>query len=391
MPQRPKSMGRNILLPAALLVVGSVSMGVAAQAPAPITLPLDVEGGGGRPLITVSIGGTELEFILDSGAPSGLIVESVAAAAGARRLGATTINSPLGGEGLAAERVSVGSLAVGPLDLGATEFYSIADDAFPLPGGAAGVLPLARLAQDHVVILDLAAGAVQLTPSAPAGVTWSALDRGDGQMTAMLSVGGTEIPTHIDTGSPGGVMLPLHYAETLGVADSLEVIGRMRTIDAERDIHSVAYVEPIRLGGAELALENLRFADLPAGNLGGAALVGHVFILDRGAQRFALARSGARNAATPTGGARRVVSNAGGEPPRLGLRAAPGADAIQVMGTDPGSRAERAGLLAGDRVVAINGVAIAQIPQAELRERFGAMPLVLTVERDGENIEIEVP
>lgn len=77
--------------------------------------------------------------------------------------------------------------------------------------------------------------------------------------------------------------------------------------------------------------------------------------------------------------------------PRLGisLRMADEGEA-EIAAVEPGSAAERAGLKEGDRVVAIDGVKIVDIPQDKLRAALAGRRIVFKIERDGKPLEIAV-
>jgi hypothetical protein len=349
---------------------------------AAMTMPLDMESAGGRPLIDVAIGDRTVSFILDSGAAYGVILASHAEAAGARFIEATELSSPLSDGGLPAELVEIDDVSVGAIEIGTMNFSAIPDDAFPLPGGAGGVLPLRLLADNHVVVLDLARGTLALLQEAPAGLTWSELGDGGGQMATTVQIDDLTVPVHLDTGSPGQVLLPRQYAAELGLEDQLSQIGTMRTVDAERAIYGAPFAGTITLAGNTLALDTLRFADLPTANVGSGILGDYAMIIDRGARQIAFA---------PVPEAQRAAAAGGTSPQPLGLQARLQPGQLGVAGVVAGSRAERAGLMAGDQVMEINGTAVSEIAQADLRQALAAVPLVLTVTRGGETMQIEVP
>jgi membrane-associated protease RseP (regulator of RpoE activity) len=213
-------------------------------------------------------------------------------------------------------------------------------------------------------------------------------------MGTSVDVDGHLIQAHLDTGSPAELLLPLIHAEELGLSDQLTTVGRMRTVDAEREIFGAPFDGTVLVGGREIAISTLRFADVPVANVGMGALAGRTMVLDKGGHRFSLSdvKEGVRVAREGSGG--RAPGNAAppaaGQARPMGLRAQMADGFLNVAGVEPGSRAEAAGLQAGDHVVAINGQLISDIPPAQLRERMGAVPLVLTIERDGAQMEVEV-
>jgi C-terminal processing protease CtpA/Prc len=63
---------------------------------------------------------------------------------------------------------------------------------------------------------------------------------------------------------------------------------------------------------------------------------------------------------------------------------------LEVVEIAPGFAAARSGLLVGDRIVSINGAAVANMPGDTLSTAMRASPLVLDVERNGERLRIEM-
>lgn len=64
--------------------------------------------------------------------------------------------------------------------------------------------------------------------------------------------------------------------------------------------------------------------------------------------------------------------------------------AIEVVEIAPGFAASRSGLQIGDRIISINGAAVANMPGDTLSAAMRASPLVLDVERNGERITIRM-
>ena len=59
------------------------------------------------------------------------------------------------------------------------------------------------------------------------------------------------------------------------------------------------------------------------------------------------------------------------------------------MGTEPGSAAEAIGLLAGDRIVALNGKSTRDLEHAQVRTELARADLELTVEREGKTLQLK--
>ena len=75
-----------------------------------------------------------------------------------------------------------------------------------------------------------------------------------------------------------------------------------------------------------------------------------------------------------------------GDPP-LGIGLAPWVSPVQIEGVSAGGLADKAGLKSGDKILALNGTEVTNLPQALhlLDESKG--PVQLTVERDGKRLE----
>ena len=63
-------------------------------------------------------------------------------------------------------------------------------------------------------------------------------------------------------------------------------------------------------------------------------------------------------------------------------------DTLEVMGMDPGSVAEQAGLEIGDVIVKMNGKEVATLATDERVNFLRGSPLTVTVDRDGQTMEI---
>ena len=63
---------------------------------------------------------------------------------------------------------------------------------------------------------------------------------------------------------------------------------------------------------------------------------------------------------------------------------------MPVEGVAPGSRAEKAGLRAGDAVVKISGQPVAPMKPGGVAMALRATPLRLTFLRDGREVEVDV-
>jgi hypothetical protein len=82
---------------------------------------------------------------------------------------------------------------------------------------------------------------------------------------APIRVGGKELSLHIDTGSPGGLMLPMHYAQELPLSAEPVAAGKARTVAGEFDVVMAPVKGAIALGEYTLDVPMVRFSDLRPG------------------------------------------------------------------------------------------------------------------------------
>lgn len=245
------------ILAAAVCVALTANITAAVES---VTVPmLDV---GGRPVIEVKInGGAPERLIFDTGASNTVLDPSMTGGAN----GPVTLKS---------------------LEIGSLRFENIGVRSASLFGGALppdfpkGVLSAAQF-PGYLVTFDF--------PAKTITIAQGALPAADGKRTfeygpehvlpvAPIRVGGKEYWIHVDTGSPGGVMLPVRYAKELPLTTELQLAGRARTSTGEFDVFTASVNGVVQLGDFPIADPRLRFSDLRPGpepgigNMGAALL-----------------------------------------------------------------------------------------------------------------------
>jgi hypothetical protein len=261
-----------------------------------------------RPQVRASIGGVEGVFILDTGASGGLILQSFADRLSGEYTGEEVMVGRPGGNQLPMQQYRVNEFDLGALALGTQEFVVMADDIFPMPEEIVGVLPISIL-QDYRIELDYGAWTLRVGENDRiSNENWGELNSDSRIMNVDLEIGGQTMEAHLDSGNPGGIMLPIQYVETLDLADVLVETGQMRTVGSSIPRYAAPYTGEAHISGASITLENLNFADIPYANIGNAALGHLTLVLEAGGTRYAFLPSASpRDLAAPQMRRRRMA------------------------------------------------------------------------------------
>jgi hypothetical protein len=214
---------------------------------------------GGRPVIEVTIEGNgPHQMILDTGA-------------------SVTIVSPewVGGKS--------GPVELSEIRIGALAWKNpsvISDSVFgggPVPADLpAGVLS-ATAFSGTLLTLDYPGKTVSFHKGAlpPAdGRRTFQYEAGDLLPMVPVRVAGHETRVHVDSGSPGGLMLPLHFSKEVPLAAELSAVGRARTAAGVFDVFSAPVKGVIELGEYTLDAAKVRFSDLRPGPAPGPGTIG---------------------------------------------------------------------------------------------------------------------
>jgi hypothetical protein len=252
------------------LIVAQAGAGVP---PAGVTVPmLDV---GGRPLVDVRVNGAgPYPMILDTGA-SGTTLDATLAA----ELGVTAKAGANGDRGVHLESLAVGDVIVHGMETG------IMAGMLGGLGGAnppRGVLSAAAF-PGNLVVLDYPGRRVTIRPGAlPAADGRRIFEYGAEQELPVVPVrvAGREITIHLDSGSPGGVMLPLKYEKELPLAAAPVRVGRARTVAGTFDVDAATLQGVVEIGEFTLDVKEIRFSDLRPGPEPGIGNVGAQVLKD---------------------------------------------------------------------------------------------------------------
>ena len=334
----------------------------------------------GRPVIEASIGEHgPFRFVLDTGASMLLLNRDLAEELKLAEEGQSMTGAPGG-----AQTVPVAHHTLDTMSVGEAQFEAVSARSWDLPdiqnalGDVRGIIGL-PLFYDLLVTLDVANEELVLAHDdlrADSEAVAYEIDA-SGLPSIEIDVAGHTIAAHFDTGNPGALSVPESFASELPLAGEPRVMGRGRTVSGEFEIRGATLDGQVNVAGARLERPTILFnSAFPTANVGSAVLLGsNPLSFDQRSQRV---RLGDAIIATPK---RRTY----------GLMLAPGADGVlELQGTVPDSVAESAGLVAGDRIVAIGGVALAELDAEARAAAFRAPRVELTVERGGERLEIQL-
>lgn len=356
------------------------------------TVVVPMQLGSGRPVVQVRINGQgPFDFILDTGAGTTVIDSALAADLGLASAGADSVGDPRNPHAVAVERTEADSLQLGGLLAAGVPMVSF-DIRRMLGQRYGGVLGLPVFAP-VLVTLDYPRGVVRLTrgelPADDPAVV--AYESPDGIVNVPIQVSGTTFAAHLDSGNPGGLVLPHAAAANLTFQEAPRVVGQARTVGGTATVHRARLRGEVRIGplvynDPEVLLSELldRWA-----NIGFDMLRELTVTIDQQHHRLRLERTAPAGTALPQ--RRRVgVMFAVQQAPAGGFALVDGG--LPLDNVVPGSIAEQAGLRPGDHLLAVNGRDIAAFAPGDLAERFSSREsLVLRVRRAGGEFEIRIP
>ncbi len=253
----------------------------------PVPVPMDLVGG--RPAIEATVNGNgPFLFIVDTGAGGMILDANLAEELELTPTGRTRIGDPARPDAIEASTFELERVAIG-----GTTFEGLAALAIDnrILGDARGIIGLPVL-QDAIVTIDFPEERLVLSRGALSphdGSVAYGLD-GDFLITIPLDVAGQAIDAHVDSGSMGGVSLPLRLASRLPLRAPPAVTGRARTMSGEFDVWGATLDGAIRISGVTLDDPELQFNERFAwGNVGSSALKRFVVTIDPTNQRIRLA------------------------------------------------------------------------------------------------------
>ena len=338
-----------------------------------------------HPKVNIVVGDGELyEFIVDTGASVNIIDSSIAESQGYEVIGEMEIGAP-GGPQIPANIVKVPVIQVGSATIRDSEFVTM--DIIGFSGGQThGVIGVGTF-RDYLVTFDLGGGEITVSNASLSADEPGVLryNPANGQIEIELDVQGTLVASHIDTGSMGTFMLPAELMRSLPLSEAAQPPTKARLVGGERDIKFAKLDGTIQFAGFSYENPNIAFMDPSpgSGNIGGRVLDDYLMSIDQTNHLIQFRKP-----------AHRVAASTDTSPRRLGVgfRGMPGGSILTISSVEPDSLAEKAGLLAGDVLMSLNGISTEQYNMSELGALFASSTLlVFDIARDGVSQTIEIP
>jgi hypothetical protein len=349
-----------------------------------VSVPMELFGN--RPVVEVSINGKgPYKFILDTGAAGTILAQSLADELKLQSIGEVRVGSPIGGQSQPGKLVKVDRLEMGQARV--LGFQCVAMDLQQLlndPSAPRGILS-AALFTGYLLTFDypqarIIVRAGQLPPANASDVF--EYDPAQPLPMIKISVAGTDIEAHVDSGSPRGIVLPGKYAEQLPLATKPVEAGKGRTVDAEFLILKARLNGAVKLGRYTLDSTEIFFSEAAAaGNIGYDVLRRFALTFDRKNHRIQFEEG---SGATTTTSARPRAQRYGMH--ILGFDQTP----LKVVEVDSGSPAEQSGVRADDLIVEMDSTPIERLSVEQRMQKIKGSPLVVRVKRDSKVLEIKM-
>jgi hypothetical protein len=232
---------------------------------------------GKTPVVELKINGKgPFRFFLDTGAQGSVLAQDLAEELRLPVLAEARVSSP-GGKGLPAKKVRLDRVELGDAVLSDVPAYAF--DRSQLGRGkdaprgvlSAGTFP------GYLVTLDYPNSRLVIRPGelpAADGSRVFAYAAKRPLPELRLSIAGREVVVHLDSGSPGGITLPLELAARFPLASKPVEVGRGKRVDREVIILGAKLNGQVKLGTYVLENPDLRFQDIP----GAPGHVGYEFL-----------------------------------------------------------------------------------------------------------------
>jgi len=284
---------RTLLIPALLLTAGCAAPAQGNTQPvkarpvtaAPVDATVQLDLSTGRPLVLAQIGdAAPMEVYFDTGSQGAVIPRALVDKLRLKVVGEARLGSPYGGEPVVAKLVSLGSLSIG--GVGANEVTAVVQEDASFMGPDARLVVGPAQFRGKIVSLDYVKRSLNISSALPSSTAWQKLK--NGLPETEIEIAGKRYPMHIDSGSPGTLMLPTSAADALSPKPELREVGKARTVDKEFSIYVGAVNSDATIAGVPVRLGDVAFADLPFANLGSQGLAQFTIVIDVANDRWQL-------------------------------------------------------------------------------------------------------
>jgi len=251
------------------------------ECPAPVTLAM-LPSVRRAPLIELTIGGKPYHFLLDTGAAGGRISPEIVAYLGLKPVGQIEAADPSGKNSRKVDLYRIPEIVAG-----SAKFFGVsmfADSGGPA-GHADGVIGYGVF-KDLLLVLDYPARKVSfLHGSLPrTAIPYKTVG---GIPVLPIKIGKFVIDGHVDSGSDGGLLVPLKYKAQLPLEGEPRVIGHARTLFNSFDILGAKVSAPVTIGGFQIDVPMIEMhAMFPIGNIGARVLSLYKVTIDQKHRRI---------------------------------------------------------------------------------------------------------
>ena len=267
------------------LAAAAIAATASAQPTAQI-IPLDLTGS--RPAVSVSIGGAPPElWVFDTGAMGAAINMDRARALNLPEEQPVQLGSPAGGTPMQGFFTTLSNARVG--DVALAPFQIVA--APSLVPGRGGVMSPAVFS-GKLLTLDFAQSQLRITDKSPAtlprgpATPYEGARAGHALPSISITINGQTLHGHIDTGSPGALILPYAMAASLPLAAPAVQVGVAHFVDGVHPRYSATLNGDVQVGPLTLHNPEIGFIDgLPTLNVGTQLLTQMTIVLDPAEQR----------------------------------------------------------------------------------------------------------
>ncbi|MDH3215156.1 MAG: aspartyl protease family protein [Candidatus Krumholzibacteria bacterium] len=342
------------------------------------------------PMVKVLINGKgPYNLVVDTGAGVTVLDKDLVAALDLPVMGTSLVGSPMGAERIPADSLAIRTIEIGDVVIENKPAVALQlQDVFSPLQAPDGILAAASL-DGFLVTIDFPNSVMMIRRAElPPADGQRVLDYGTSFVVPdiPISIAGEALRAALDTGAPSTVVVPSNLIATLPLVSEPVVTGTGRTVDAEFEILSAQLKGTLNIGHIAIDNPRIAFSDRSTVcHIGMGILRELTVTIDRTNRRVAFEQSPQMpDSGSPT---RRVVR--GGSKKSYGIMLGGlSGDVLEVIGVEQGLVAATAGLVKGDRIIAMNGRPVKTLGTDERIRCLRGSPLVLQVERGTSTLEM---